>query len=110
MLKPSTPPVKFVTLCLFLISVLLAGTARAQFPYGSSFKNSTAPGMVFNGNPSPAFLTADPVAAVAAGMTPDADGAGYLRLTAATSNQRGYARSVRTFPSENGINVTFEYY
>lgn len=94
-----------VMLCCF------AGIANAQvvFPYGETFKNSTATGIVLGGGTGsePAKLTGTGTAID--GMT-DAAGSGYLRLTNQTANQAGFARSTKKFPSRYGITSTFEYY
>lgn len=94
-----------VMLCCF------AGIANAQvvFPYGETFKNSTATGVVFGGGTSsePAKLTGTGTAID--GIT-DAVGSGYLRLTNQSNDQAGFARSTKKFPSRYGITTTFEYY
>lgn len=74
----------------------------AQFPYNESFKNSTAPGIIFGGQPNKAFLTA------ATGI--DREGDGYLRLTTAQKFQKGFIYSTTSFPSANGLRVEVEYY
>lgn len=91
---------------LFLFS-LIVSNAYAQFPYEESFRGATAKGIVFGGAPT-AFLTAagDPANG---GKPIDPVGSGYLRLTNATNNQKGYAYSTNNFPSTNGLKVEFEY-
>ena len=120
---------------LIVLSTLLCfNSAFAQqpingFPYTDSFKFPTSPGTVFggtNGNsptvPYSAFLTSSPTAVAAYGSVggppdgtnqlavADASGGGYLRLTRTVTNQTGYARNTRTFPSSQGLNISFEYY
>ena len=91
---------------LFLFS-LIVSNAYAQFPYEESFRGATAKGIVFGGAPT-SFLTAagDPANG---GKPIDPVGSGYLRLTNATNNQKGYAYSTNNFPSTNGLKVEFEY-
>src|SRR5690606_36066095 len=74
----------------------------AQLPYYESFKEISANGIVFGGNPNPAVLTA------ASGI--EAPGAGYLRLTSNGNNQTGFARSSQAFSSADGLDISFEYY
>lgn len=82
--------------------------ASAQFPYFESFRTSSRNGIVLGGAPS-AFLTAGGNSE--SGGTPiDKEGDGYLRLTNATQNQKGYAYSTSSFPSIRGLKVEFEYY
>ncbi|MDB5119520.1 MAG: hypothetical protein JWN56_738 [Sphingobacteriales bacterium] len=73
---------------------------NAQFPYFESFKNKTAPGVTFGGDPV-AYLTANSI---------DPDGDGYLRLTSNDLFQKGYIYSDRIFPSTFGLKVDFEYF
>jgi len=98
------------------------------FPYTDSFKFPTSPGTVFggtNGNSVTvysAFLTASPTAVASFGSvggppngadqigTADSGGGGYLRLTRSVTNQTGFARNERTFPSAQGLSISFEYY
>lgn len=75
-------------------------SAFAQFPYSESFRNSTAPGILFGGAPT-AFLTAGVL---------DPEGQGYLRLTNNTLNQKGYIVSTSTFTPSNGLRIEFEYF
>jgi gliding motility-associated-like protein len=93
----------FIT--LFSITWL---SASAQFPYFESFRTSSRNGIVLGGAPS-AFLTAG--GSSASGGTPlDPEGDGYLRLTNATRDQKGFAYSTSAFPSIRGLRVEFEYY
>ncbi|WP_264536225.1 HYR domain-containing protein [Flavobacterium sp. N1736] len=93
---------------VFFILLLLSTTqTRAQFPYSQSFKNSTAPGVLFGGSPV-AFLTAG--AGAKDGYT-DLEGSGYLRLTNSQGSQKGIVYSdMYSFPSAYGMTITFEYY
>ena len=81
-----------------------AVTTFAQFPFTETFRNATAPGMVYGNQVASMtpFLTAsngtDPV------------GSGYLRLTNNSKYQAGYAyNDVNVFPSYYGLDATFEY-
>ncbi len=99
---------------IILLTTTLCITSKgyAQFPYVESFRNSSASGITFGGTPS-AFLTA-----AGSGFsngnhtgTPiDPEGNGFLRLTNAANDQKGYAISNATFPSTDGLSVEFEYY
>ncbi|WP_316788087.1 Ig-like domain-containing protein [Pedobacter frigoris] len=95
--------IKLFRFSLVLILGIFASTSCfSQFPYTESFRNSTATGIVFGGTPS-SFLTAS-------GASPiDAPGTGFLRLTNAARNQKGYAYNTSDFPSSNGLKVEFEY-
>ncbi|MBL7713134.1 MAG: hypothetical protein JNL13_11735, partial [Chitinophagaceae bacterium] len=81
---------------------LLSMTAQAQFPYAQTFKNTSAPGVVFGGSAS-SFLTAGVVGG-------DVDGTGYLRLTDATTYQKGYVYGNTPFPTTFGLKASFEYF
>ena len=67
------------------------------FPITESFANSSAPGWTLGGSAS---LTSGGV---------DSAGNGWLRLTAATGNQAGYAFYDTPFPSAKGASVEFDY-
>jgi len=82
------------------VTITLLPTGTLAFPYHESFKNSTAAGMVFGGSPA-ASLTAG---------GPDANGAGYLRLTNNATNQLGFSRNNTAFPTADGYSISFEYY
>ncbi len=102
MIKLLRIPVTLTVILFFFTS------SFAQFPYFESFKEATAPGIVFGGAPS-AFLTA--AGSSSLGGTPiDPLGDGYLRLTNNTTNQKGYVYSDQNFPSSYGLAVQFEYY
>jgi gliding motility-associated-like protein len=88
--------------------VFFFSNAFGQFPYKQSFTARTANGVTFGGAPA-AFLTAS--GSSSTGGTPiDSNGTGFLRLTNATNNQKGYAYGTSDFPSSNGLKVEFEYY
>jgi gliding motility-associated-like protein len=95
---------------LLLFKVFLLGltlSTFAQFPYNESFKNQTAPGVIFGGAPF-AFLTASGTSSQ--GGTPiDVTGDGFLRLTNATNNQKGFIFNTTNFPSTEGLRVEFDY-
>ncbi len=98
---------------MFLICGLTTAT-YAQFPYNESFKNSTAQGINFGGAPS-AFLTAGgdryDIATLSHQGTPiDENGKGFLRLTNATFNQKGFIYSNSVFPASLGLRMQFEYF
>jgi gliding motility-associated-like protein len=90
-----------------LFLALFSSKVYAQFPYTESFTNPSANGIIFGGAPS-AFLTAAGSSS-AGGTAIDPAGSGFLRLTNATNNQKGYAYSTADFPSSNGLKVEFEY-
>lgn len=95
MLREDTCLVRWPILMLLL---LLAGSAHAQFPYSQSFKDVSAPGLVLAGV---SRLTANTV---------DAPGSGYLRLTDTIQNQVGCVYAEDSFPSQNGIVASFEFF
>ncbi|MFV8348027.1 hypothetical protein ACNQGX_18205, partial [Flavobacterium sp. ZB4P13] len=100
---------KKISLLLFFLALFfVANPIRAQFPFSQSFRNSTAPGIQFGGAPA-AFLTGG-AGAIAGGYN-DSNGSGYLRLTNASGNQKGFIWSdANAFPSSYGMNISFEYY
>ncbi|MFT4855354.1 MAG: gliding motility-associated-like protein [Algoriphagus sp.] len=74
---------------------------RDGFPYCEPFTNSTTrANTVFDGIPNQAILTAN------AGT----EGAGFLRLTDNSTDQRGYVFIDLPFSSAYGIKVSFEYF
>lgn len=94
---------RYLTFFLTILSL----EVLAQFPYAESFRNSTARSIIFGGTPS-AFLTAS--GSSYQGGTPiDSNGEGYLRLTNAANNQKGYVYNTTSFPSTDGLKVEFEY-
>lgn len=88
--------------------VFIFSSAFSQFPYKQTFTDRTANGVVFGGAPE-AFLTASGSSSTG-GSPIDSNGVGFLRLTNATNNQKGYAYGTSNFPSSNGLKVEFEYY
>lgn len=84
-----------VVLNFFVIS------ANAQLPYSESFKNAKATNLLVSGIPGAAFLTSGSV---------DPAAQGYLRLTNNQNNQSGFVRSTRSFPSLDGLSITFDYF
>ncbi|MFP5080288.1 Ig-like domain-containing protein [Pedobacter sp. JCM 36344] len=95
-------------LVLFIFFSIGYSSAFAQFPYFESFRTSSRNGIIVGGAPS-AFLTAG--GSSETGGTPiDPEGDGYLRLTNASRDQKGFAYSTSSFPSVRGLRVEFEYY
>lgn len=86
---------------LLFIGVLSSATyvARAQVLISESFKNATSSAFTLRGN---AVLTAN--------SGSDADGNGYLRLTANARNQRGAVISNAVFPASQGFNISFDFF
>lgn len=84
-----------VTLSLLLLS---ASSAWAQFPRVESFKNNSATGFTVGGS---AILT---------GGGLDPNGAGYLRLTSAETNQSGYIVDNTAFAAPQGFSISFEFF
>ncbi|WP_461533069.1 Ig-like domain-containing protein [Sinomicrobium sp.] len=83
-----------VTSAILLFSAL---NASAQFTITNDFRGNGSPDIIIGDN---AYLTSgvdDPV------------NAGWLRLTKATTNQKGYAYINKSFPSTLGVLVDFEY-
>lgn len=83
-----------VLLCL---TIGLVGSVFAQFPITQNFMGGTATGWILGGNATLTSGTVDPA------------GAGYLRLTSNSNNQKGYAYYNTAFPTSLGVNVDFEY-
>ena len=94
---------QFRLLLLIVITIFFSSKANAQFPYYESFRDSTAPGITFGGEPK-AFLTAGST------QVPDKEDEGYLRLTSRAGHQKGYIYYNTEFPSRNGLKVEFEYF
>jgi hypothetical protein len=92
----------FFAYVVLLTASIWSGKTYAQFPYSETFRNTNAPGVVFGGDTA-AFLTAGKVAT-------DTDGNGYLRLTNATTYQKGYVHGNAQFPTTYGLKATFEYF
>lgn len=98
---------KKINALIFLILIVGTGKLIAQFPYYESFKNSTAPDIVFGGQPT-AYLTSgqnDPVTGVT-----DPVGEGYLRLTRNRGDQKGFVHNKTNFSSQYGLKIEFEYF
>jgi hypothetical protein len=72
--------------------------AQSVMPYFESFRNSTASGLITGG-----------VTALTSGSV-DPTGAGYLRLNSNAKNQAGFARNTTSFPSAQGLSISFEYF
>ncbi len=84
------------------------GSVLAQvtpFTYNETFTNSYIKDddIVFNGEPRKAFLTAG-------SDVKDAEGQGFLRLTSADNNQKGYIYCKTPFTSSQGFSIRFEYF
>ncbi|SFW59901.1 hypothetical protein SAMN02927921_02631 [Sinomicrobium oceani] len=87
----------FLHICSCLLFLLFAQQATAQFTITNDFKGNGSPDIIIGNN---AYLTSgvdDPV------------NAGWLRLTKAQGNQKGYAYINKSFPSTLGVLVDFEY-
>ncbi|MDP2453673.1 MULTISPECIES: hypothetical protein [unclassified Kaistella] len=81
----------------FLFVIGLQNT-KAQFTITNTFATNDATGLKIGDN---AYLTA------AAGADPN--GQGYLRLTEAKTNQKGYLYVQQSFPTSLGVIADFEY-
>jgi len=73
-------------------------SAQSTLPYFESFMNSTATGLITGGVTS---LTSTGL---------DAGGAGYLRLNSNVKSQSGFARNTTSFPTSEGLSISFEYF
>ncbi|SDN03227.1 gliding motility-associated C-terminal domain-containing protein [Daejeonella rubra] len=78
--------------------VIINIIAQSPMPYLESFRNSTATGLITGGV---ALLTSGSI---------DAEGGGYLRLNSNAKNQAGFARNTTSFPSAEGLSISFEYF
>ncbi|WP_337967842.1 T9SS type B sorting domain-containing protein [uncultured Flavobacterium sp.] len=97
----------YFKLISFLLVFFITVQIRAQFPFSESFKNNTAPNILFGGSPT-AFLTGG---AGSKNGYNDLNGSGYLRLTNSSADQRGVVWSdLYAFPSAYGMTISFEYY
>lgn len=74
--------------------------AHGQFTITENFKNSTASNKIVLGGTPKAYLTAG---------QGDPEGEGWLRLTKAEGNQKGFAYIDEAFPSQLGVFVDFEF-
>ncbi|KAA9333134.1 T9SS type A sorting domain-containing protein [Hymenobacter busanensis] len=79
----------------------VAAQSTPAFPRNETFKNAAASNFTFGGS---AQLTG------VGGNGNDAVGAGYLRLTDATTNQAGYAIDNVGFPAGAGFTISFEFF
>lgn len=119
----------FIVISMSFVHSVNAQQPLNGFPYTDSFKFPTSPGTILggtNGNSSTvysAFLTSSQTAVTTFGsvgapstpnsnqlVTADDSGGGYLRLTRTVTNQTGFARNIRTFPTSQGLSISFEYY
>ena len=72
--------------------------AQSVLPYVESFRNSTASGLITGGVTVLTSGNIDPLSA------------GYLRLNSNAKNQAGFARNTASFPSAQGLSISFEYF
>jgi hypothetical protein len=94
--------IRHIARLLFIGSFLsITYAVQAQVLISESFKNATSSTFTLRGN---AVLTANP------STGGDADGNGYLRLTANTRNQRGAVISNDVFPATQGFNISFDFF
>lgn len=82
--------------CLLLIILAIQSTS-AQFTITEDFRGSGSPDIIIGDH---AYLTSG---------IDDPAGAGWLRLTKARKDQKGYAYVNRSFPSTLGVIIDFEY-
>jgi gliding motility-associated-like protein len=110
MFKKNTSVLRVLAI-LIVLFVFFTESVKAQFPYTEDFKRSAAntPDLVLGAGTAsaPARLTGD---GVTYDLITDPVGNGYLRLTNNGANQAGFARSLTSFPSANGISISFEYF
>ena len=83
---------------LYAFLLVASNTVYGQFTIFNPLKTSDATGLAIGDN---AYLTA------AKGIDPN--GAGYLRLTQAATNRKGYMYVQQSFPTSLGITADFEY-
>jgi len=93
--------IKF-TLIFFLL-ITPATKVFSQFTISENFRGSGSPQVIIGG---PGGV--DGTAILTSGIA-DPLGAGWLRLTNSTVNQRGYAYVDKSFPSTLGVLIDFEY-
>ena len=93
--------IKFTLILFFFISQ--ATPVFSQFTISENFRGSGSPQVIIGG---PGGI--DGTAILTSGIT-DPLGAGWLRLTNSTVNQRGYAYVDKSFPSTLGVLIDFEY-
>jgi len=89
----------FTSISFLFLLILSSFSGFAQFPYQETFKSSTVPDVILGGS---AVLTAG------AGIDPD--DSGYLRLTNNQAFQSGFIRNTQSFPSAEGMEISFEYF
>lgn len=82
----------------FILLISFTGTIFAQFTITNTLKSNNSAGLKIGDN---AYLTA------ASGA--DINGAGWLRLTEAKTNQKGYMYVMQGFPTTLGVIADFEY-
>jgi hypothetical protein len=90
-----------LTIIAFIVIFFLNKSTHAQLPFEQSFRNSTAEGFFFGGNPNPAFLTSGSI---------DPEGAGVLRLTSNSGEQTGFVYSSGIALPSAGLQIEFEYF
>ncbi|SIR55682.1 MULTISPECIES: hypothetical protein [unclassified Chryseobacterium] len=90
--------IKYNNLILIIFILLLNGRLSGQFSITNSFKTSENTGLRIGDN---AYLTASTGA--------DPNGSGWLRLTEAKANQKGYMYVLQGFPTTLGVVADFEY-
>jgi len=91
--------------CLLFLGYIIQGFAQT-FQYNETFTNSSIRknDIVFDGDPVKAFLTAG------SKDVNDPEGKGFLRLTNADNNQKGYIYCKTPFSSSQGFSIQFEYF
>lgn len=93
--------IKFIF--IFFLFSAYAVDAFSQFTITENFRGSGSPQIIIGGPGG-----ADGTAILTSGVA-DPLGAGWLRLTNSTVNQRGYAYVDKSFPSTLGVLIDFEY-
>lgn len=88
---------------IFILFITHAVNAFSQFTITENFRGSGSPQVIIGG---PGGI--DGTAILTSGIV-DPLGAGWLRLTNSTVNQRGYAYVDKSFPSTLGVLIDFEY-
>lgn len=89
---------KKILFFIILTVFSLINPISAQFTVTNSFRSTNLTGLKIGDD---ATLTA------ATGVDPDGDG--WLRLTKATANQKGYLYVQKEFPTDSGVLADFEY-
>jgi hypothetical protein len=110
-----------VTLTSFVLATDGTASATPTSLYAQTFTDATAAGVVLPSAPDQEFATND--ACLSAGdngaalpvpgcdlPTPDASGAGALRLTSAADSQEGGVFYGTSFPTQQGLDITFHSY